>query len=52
MRIAVTAAGPELTSAVDQRFGRARYLIVVDTPERWSTALVSSGPAAVTAILM
>lgn len=39
MRIAVTAAGPELTSAVDQRFGRARYLIVVDTPERTLTAI-------------
>ena len=39
MRIAVTAAGPELTSAVDQRFGRARYLIVVDTPERTFTAI-------------
>jgi len=39
MRIAVTAAGPELSSAVDQRFGRARYLVVVDTPERTFTAI-------------
>ena len=34
MRIAVTSAGPDLSSAVDQRFGRAHYLLVVDLPER------------------
>jgi predicted DNA-binding protein (UPF0251 family)/predicted Fe-Mo cluster-binding NifX family protein len=31
MNIAVTARGPELSSEVDPRFGRARYLIVVNT---------------------
>lgn len=39
MRIAITAAGPELSSPVDQRFGRARYLVVVDTPERTVQAI-------------
>ena len=34
MRLAVTAAGPELSSDIDQRFGRAQYLLIVDTPER------------------
>jgi len=34
VKLAITAAGPELSSPVDQRFGRARYLLVVDTPER------------------
>lgn len=31
MLVAITAQGPTLESRVDQRFGRARYLIVVDT---------------------
>ena len=31
MKVAVTAQGPELSSAVDPRFGRAKYFIVVDT---------------------
>jgi predicted Fe-Mo cluster-binding NifX family protein len=34
LKIAVTAAGPDLSSRVDQRFGRARFLLLVDTPER------------------
>ena len=34
MKIAVTAAGPDLSSTVDQRFGRGRYLLIVETPER------------------
>ena len=31
MKVVVTSQGQELTSAVDQRFGRAKYFIVVDT---------------------
>jgi len=34
VKIAITAAGPDLSSAVDQRFGRGRHLLVVDLPER------------------
>ncbi len=33
MRVAVTATGPDLSSSIDHRFGRARYLLIVDTPE-------------------
>jgi predicted Fe-Mo cluster-binding NifX family protein len=39
MRVAITAAGPDLSSPVDQRFGRAHYLLVVDTPERTALAI-------------
>ncbi|MCD4831664.1 MAG: NifB/NifX family molybdenum-iron cluster-binding protein [Anaerohalosphaeraceae bacterium] len=31
MKIAITAQGEELTSEIDLRFGRAKWLIVVDT---------------------
>jgi len=31
MRIAITAQGQDLSSQLDQRFGRAKWLIVVDT---------------------
>lgn len=31
MKIAVSSAGPDLESQVDPRFGRAQYLLVVDT---------------------
>jgi predicted Fe-Mo cluster-binding NifX family protein len=31
MKIAITAQGSELTSEVDTRFGRAKWIIVVDT---------------------
>ena len=31
MKIAITAEGEELTSQLDLRFGRAKWLIVVDT---------------------
>ncbi len=30
MKIAITSTGPEMDSAVDERFGRARYLLIVD----------------------
>jgi predicted Fe-Mo cluster-binding NifX family protein len=39
VKLAITAAGPELSSAVDQRFGRARYVLIVDTPERTVLAI-------------
>ncbi len=31
MKVVLTAAGREMTSALDPRFGRAKYFIVVDT---------------------
>ena len=31
MKIAVTSMGRDLTSAVDPRFGRAAYILIVDT---------------------
>jgi predicted Fe-Mo cluster-binding NifX family protein len=34
MKLAVTAAGPDLSSPLDPRFGRARYLLLVNTPFR------------------
>lgn len=31
MKIAVTAKGPDLNSEMDPRFGRAAYIVIVDT---------------------
>lgn len=31
MKIAITSQGPELSSPYDQRFGRTKWLIIVDT---------------------
>jgi len=31
MKIAITAVGTDLDSNIDERFGRARYFVVVDT---------------------
>jgi predicted Fe-Mo cluster-binding NifX family protein len=39
MKLAISATGPELSSPVDQRLGRARYLLIVDTPDRTMRAL-------------
>jgi len=33
MKVAVTSQGKELSSEIDPRFGRAKWLIVVDTEE-------------------
>lgn len=38
MKVLITAQGPELTSAVDPRFGRAQYFIVYDTESGQFTA--------------
>ncbi len=38
MKIAVTSQGPELTSQLDPRFGRAKYFLVVDTETHESQA--------------
>jgi predicted Fe-Mo cluster-binding NifX family protein len=41
MKIAVTSAGKELTSAIDPRFGRAAYFILVD-PESMEYQVVDN----------
>ncbi len=33
MKVAVTSVGKELDSGIDERFGRARYFVVVETVE-------------------
>jgi len=38
MKIAITSQGPDLTSQVDPRFGRAKYFIVFDTDTKEFTA--------------
>jgi predicted Fe-Mo cluster-binding NifX family protein len=38
MKVAVTAENPELTSAIDTRFGRAKWILVVDTETGQSQA--------------
>jgi predicted Fe-Mo cluster-binding NifX family protein len=39
VKLGVTATGPELTSRFDTRFGRAKYLLLVDTPFRTFEAI-------------
>jgi predicted Fe-Mo cluster-binding NifX family protein len=39
VKLAVTASGPDRTSLVDPRFGRAKYLLIVDMPERSTLAV-------------
>jgi predicted Fe-Mo cluster-binding NifX family protein len=38
MKIAITATGKEMSSAVDPRFGRAKFFLVVDTDTNESAA--------------
>jgi len=38
MKVAITSQGPDLSSAVDSRFGRAKYFVVVDTETGDSTS--------------
>jgi len=45
VKVAVSANGCDLDSAVDQRFGRARCFVVVDT-ETGETACLDNGGAA------
>ena len=39
MKIAVTSLGPDMTSDVDPRFGRARWFVIVDTETGESEAI-------------
>jgi predicted Fe-Mo cluster-binding NifX family protein len=43
MRIAVSAQGKDLSSAVDPRFGRASYFLVYDTDDE-TVEVVDNGP--------
>jgi len=36
MKIAISAAGPNLESSIDERFGRCHYFIIVETDGRHS----------------
>jgi predicted DNA-binding protein (UPF0251 family)/predicted Fe-Mo cluster-binding NifX family protein len=45
MNVAVTSRGPDLTSEVDSRFGRAKYIIIVDIATGEFTAHDNSGTA-------
>jgi predicted Fe-Mo cluster-binding NifX family protein len=42
MKLAVTSQGPQLTSAVDARFGRAGWFVVVDTETGQASAVDNS----------
>ncbi len=41
MKIAVTSQGPELGSNVDPRFGRAPYILIVDT-DTWECQVIDN----------
>ena len=45
MKIAISSKGPELTSEVDPRFGRASYILVIDTETSKFEALDNSANA-------
>ena len=42
MKIAITAKGPDVTSAVDPRFGRAPFILIVDTETKAVEAIDNS----------
>lgn len=39
MRFVATAIRPELSSPIDQRFGRSRCLLIIDLPDRTTTVI-------------
>ena len=41
MKLGISATGPDLTAAVDQRFGRCPYFLVVDTDTMQSTVVAN-----------
>ncbi len=43
MKIAVCSQGPEMTSAVDQRFGRCPYFVIFDTEDESVEAIDNAG---------
>jgi predicted Fe-Mo cluster-binding NifX family protein len=43
VRLAVTALRPELSSPIDQRFGRSRRLLIIDLPDR-TTMVIDNQP--------
>jgi len=46
MKIAISAAGPSLDAAVDARFGRCQYFVIVDPQTMELEALENSNVAA------
>jgi predicted Fe-Mo cluster-binding NifX family protein len=46
MKIAVTSTAPELDAAIDPRFGRCRYFIIIDPDTMEFETLENSGAAA------
>ncbi|MBD3258391.1 dinitrogenase iron-molybdenum cofactor biosynthesis protein [candidate division GN15 bacterium] len=45
MKLAISSQGPDLTSPVDPRFGRAAYFVIYDTDSMESTAVSNAGNA-------
>ena len=35
MNVAVSATGKDLDSSINERFGRCRHFIIIETLERW-----------------